>query len=146
MPTTLRDILRSKGSEVYSISPDATLKEVVAQLIEHNCGSLLVQDPNGDPSIIGIITERDILRASAANQKSFDEIRVADVMSADVITGSSKACISSVMGLLTENRIRHLPVVEDNELKGMISIGDVVKAQYDELAMENHYLKNYIHS
>jgi len=86
------------------------------------------------------------LRTTAATNKPLSEIRVSEVMSVDLIVASPGDSIESVMGLLTEKRIRHLPVVENNQLKGMISIGDVVKAQYDQLALENHYLKSYIQS
>ena len=127
---TLREILQQKGSEVYSIEPGATLEDVVQMLVENNCGSLLVCDPSSDQPMVGIITERDILRATAKADGSLAEIRVEQVMTANVITGSPQDSIESVMGLLTERRIRHLPVVEDNNLKGMISIGDVVKAQF----------------
>jgi CBS domain-containing protein len=140
----LQDILQAKGSQVFCIAPDATLEAVVQTLIDNNCGSLLVRDPHVDEPIVGIVTERDILRTTAATKKPLTEIRVYEVMSANVITAGPTDSVASVMGLLTEKRIRHLPVVENSELKGMISIGDVVKAQFDQLAMENHYLKSYI--
>jgi CBS domain-containing protein len=143
---TLQEILRKKGSKVHSISPHATLEDVVQKLVENNCGSLLVCEPDSDQPMVGIITERDILRATAKANRPLGETRVEEVMSTDVFTGSPQDSVESVMGLLTEKRIRHLPVVENNQLKGMISIGDVVKAQVDILAMENHYLKNYIQS
>ncbi len=142
----LKDILQGKGSDVYSISPDATIADVVQELVENNCGSLVVRATDGKRAMVGIITERDILRVTAAKTAPLEDIKVRDVMTTDVITGSPGDSVASVMGLLTRNRIRHLPIVEDNELKGMISIGDVVKAQFDELAMENHYLKEYIQS
>lgn len=143
---TIRDILREKGTAVHSIRPDQTVEEVVQTLVENNCGSLLVCDPNRLEPMVGIITERDILKATAAKTAPLSEIRVADVMSKDLITGSPSDTVAQVMRLLTENRIRHLPVIEDGELKGLVSIGDVVKAQLDELAKENHFLKNYIQS
>ena len=140
----LHEILRRKGSVVFSVDPDATLEDVVQKLVENNCGSLLVCREDSEKPMEGIVTERDILRTTAATKKPLREIRVTEVMSVDLIVGSPNDSIESVMGLLTKNRIRHLPVVEENQLKGMISIGDVVKAQFDELAMENHYLKSYI--
>ncbi|MDH3718823.1 MAG: CBS domain-containing protein [Planctomycetota bacterium] len=143
---TLQDILRIKGSQVFSIAPDATVETVVQTLVENNCGSLLVRDPQTDEPMVGIVTERDILRTTATKKKPLSEIRVYEVMTVNVITAAPSASVESVMGLLTQNRIRHLPVVENSELMGMISIGDVVKAQFDQLAMENHYLKSYIQS
>ncbi|NIP87119.1 MAG: CBS domain-containing protein [Planctomycetales bacterium] len=143
---TLKEILQSKGSQVYSIAPDATLETVVQTLVENNCGSLLVCDPQSDEPMVGIVTERDILRTTAATKKPLAEICVYEVMSVNVITAEPSDSLESVMGLLTDKRIRHLPVVENSQLKGMISIGDVVKAQFERLAMENHYLKSYIQS
>ena len=92
----------------------------------------------------GIITDRDILRATADENVSLKQVRVSEVMTVEVITGGPDDSVASVMGLLTEKRIRHLPIVHGGKLIGMISIGDVVKAQFNELAMENHYLKEYL--
>lgn len=145
---TLQEILRNKGTGVFTISPDATLDDVVQKLIQHNCGSLVVcrqlEDGRRGP-MVGIITERDILRACASRQGPLDQLRVADTMTRDVITGSPSDSIEDTMGLLTERRMRHLPILDGGELAGMISIGDVVKAHHDEVTLENHYLKSYIH-
>ncbi len=144
---TLSDILRSKGSQVYSISAQSTLEDVVQSLVRHNCGSLVVCE--GDDCqhgrLLGIITERDILRACAAHEASLAELRVADLMTRELVVGSPDDSIDDTMGLLTDKRIRHLPVVQNNRLLGLISIGDVVKWQHDSLSLENHYLKSYIH-
>lgn len=144
----LQDILVAKGADVRTIDPTATVDEAVAELVRHNIGSLVVVGHATDDEpgpMLGIITERDILRAWAMRQTSPDQLRVEEVMTRDVMTGKLDQDISSTMGLLTEKRIRHLPILEDGRLCGMISIGDVVKAQHDEMAMENHYLKNYLH-
>ena len=147
---TLQEILRRKGSKVHSISPDATLDDVVQKLVEHNCGSLVVcergHDGQDSGTLIGIITERDILRACAARRGPLEEINVRDAMSRELITGTPDDSIEDTMGLMTERRIRHLPILVDDRLAGLISIGDVVKAHHDEVAMENHYLKSYIQS
>ncbi len=144
---TLQDILRHKGDKVHTISPEATLEEVVDKLVGHNCGSLVVCDPTirDRCRLHGIITERDILRASAAHRGRLDKVLVKDVMTTEVICGSPSDTVEDTMGLMTDHRIRHLPVVEGGELMGLISIGDIVKSQHDALSMENHYLKNYIH-
>jgi CBS domain-containing protein len=145
--TTLQDILRGKGSDVFTTAPESTLHEVVDQLVARNCGSLVVCAPDDPGRMIGIITERDILRACRAGRKPLDQVKTADAMSTTVITASPSDSVEQVMGLMTENRIRHMPVLDDvGNLAGMISIGDVVKAQHDRLTMENHYLKNYIQS
>lgn len=136
-------ILHNKGENVYSISPDATLAEVVSKLVDKNCGSLLVMD--GD-RLAGIITERDILRTCASDKRPLTEIRVYERMTVDIVTATPDEDVNAVMGTLTKNRIRHLPIIEQDRLVGIISIGDVVKAQFDLLSMENHYLKSYINS
>lgn len=142
---TLNDILSSKGHHVFTIQPDATLDDVVQKLVSHNCGSLVVCNDNECQPILGIITERDILRAYASKQGTLEKIRVSDVMTVDLVTGMPHDSIEDTMGLMTNRRVRHLPIVEDGALRGMISIGDIVKAQHDHLSMENAYLKNYIH-
>ncbi len=141
----LQEILRAKGVEVFTTVPGVTLSRVAELLVEHNCGSLVVVETEGSKKMVGIITERDILRACAAD-KQLDQVKVDAVMSKRLITGRMSDSVAKIMGLLTENRVRHLPVIEGDELVGMISIGDVVKAQHDQLSAENHYLKNYIRS
>jgi CBS domain-containing protein len=147
---TLQEILRRKGSKVHSISPDATLDDVVQKLVENNCGSLVVCEPSADGhdsgTLIGIVTERDILRACASRRGPLTQIMVRDAMTRDPITGTPDDSIDDTMGLMTERRIRHLPILVNDRLAGMISIGDVVKAHHDEVALENHYLKSYIQS
>ena len=146
---TLQEILGAKGSAVRTIGPDATIDECVKALVRYNVGSLIVcrQDcPSEQASMLGIITERDILKCVAAHRNECGRLCVADVMTTNVITGTMNNTVGQVMGLMTENRIRHLPIMDGEQLLGIISIGDVVKAQHDEMALENHYLKNYIQS
>ena len=144
----LKDILGAKGDLVYTVAPDVTLNEVIRQLVEHNIGSLVVcgQDDEGQRQLLGIITERDILHCFAAGKFVLEEIAVAEAMTRELITGSPDDVVEEVMGLMTEKRIRHLPVVAENRLVGMVSIGDVVKAQHDRLAVENRFMKDYIQS
>jgi CBS domain-containing protein len=143
----LRDILSAKGSMVYAIGPSATLQDVVQRLVEHNIGSLVVcEDGSCENPVLGIITERDILRASAAGHAPLASTLVADVMATELITGAPGGLVEEIMGLMTRNRIRHMPVLEEGKLVGLVSIGDVVKAQHDRLAMENHFMKDYIRS
>jgi len=142
---TLCEILRAKGTEVFVTLPGVTLRNVTEVLVEHNCGSLVVVEYDGSRKMIGIITERDLMRACAKGL-SLDETVVEEVMTRDIITGHGSDSIADTMGLMTENRMRHLPIVENEELVGVISIGDVVKAQHSQLSAENHYLKRYIHS
>jgi CBS domain-containing protein len=138
----VRDILQHKGQQVHSIEPEATLTQAAQKMMEHRCGSLVVQVQD---QLVGIITERDVLRVCATGQ-SLGTVCVHEQMTRRVVTGSPADDLRSIMGVLTNKRVRHLPVLEEGKLVGMISIGDVVKSQYDELAFENHVLKSYIHS
>jgi CBS domain-containing protein len=141
----LEDILRAKGSEVYTVEPDATLAQVIRELVRRNVGSLVVvaSDPADDGQrVLGIITERDLLRAQASERLSLEERTVESVMTTDLVTASPDDRVEHAMGVMTENRVRHLPVLAGGRLLGIISIGDVVKAQHDELTMENHYMRH----
>jgi CBS domain-containing protein len=143
---TLQDILSVKGSATYTIAPEATLAEVVRRLVEHRVGSLLVcrQDRPEESRLVGIVTERDILYFCARAESSLSEATVAEVMTTDLITAAPGDAVEQIMGLMTTKRIRHLPVLSEGRLVGMVSIGDVVKAQHDRLAMENRFMKDYI--
>lgn len=142
----LQDILRVKGAAVHTISPEATLDDVAQRLIAHNCGSLVVCEPGLPGALVGIVTERDILRVCAAQRGPLERLRVAEVMTREPTTGTPYDTIEDTMGLMTEQRIRHLPILDEGRLAGIISIGDVVKAHHDQVALENHYLKSYIQS
>ena len=142
---TIQEILNAKGSTVHTIGPDATLEEAVGELIRHNVGSLVVCASEAQPDRpIGIITERDLLRTCATSKCGIAEAKVADQMSTDLITASAEDSVERIMGVMTEKRIRHLPVCTEGRLVGLVSIGDVVKAQHDRLAMENKFMKDYI--
>ena len=138
----IRDILQQKGGEVYSTTPQSTLAEAAQEMMDHRCGSLVVLQ---DDSLVGILSERDLVRACAAGEP-IDTIRVGDWMTTNVATGSSEDPIPEVMGMLTFRRIRHLPIMEDGKLAGLVSIGDIVKTQVDQLVFENHFLKSYLNS
>jgi CBS domain-containing protein len=139
----VRDILQSKGMTVYDCSPDDTLADVVDLLVQHNIGSLVVMSHN---EMVGIITERDILRAVAITRGPLEFFRVHERMTRCPLVAAPGDDVADAMCTMTERRIRHLPVVEHGKLVGIISIGDLVKAQHDELCRENHYLKSYIQS
>jgi len=144
----LIDILRIKGTLVHSIAPQAKLSEAIRKLVEFNIGSLVVCEDLGCHAghVLGIVTERDILRSCDEAESSLSTRTVAEVMSKNLIVGAPHDSIDDTMGLMTEHRIRHLPVMDGDELKGMISIGDVVKAHHHLAVVENHYLKSYIQS
>jgi CBS domain-containing protein len=128
------------------IGADATLADAAQTLVEHKIGALLVsQSPEGgEAQPVGIITERDILYSCAADNLPLATTRVAEIMTTELITGSPGDAVESVMGLMTSKRIRHLPVFAEGRLVGIVSIGDIVKAQHDRLAMENRFMKDYI--
>ncbi len=138
----IRDILHGKGTEVATISPEATIHEAMTALVSRRIGSLVVTDEKR--KILGIITERDILRECTARSERIKETLVREVMTPDLIIGVPDDEVSYVMGIMTQNRIRHLPVMTDEHLEGLISIGDVVKAQLEETEFENRYLKDFI--
>jgi CBS domain-containing protein len=143
---TLDDILETKGAAIYTIGPEATLQEVTEELVRRNVGSLLVcqRDAMAGEQLLGILTERDILHVCASGRGSLDTLAAKDVMTTRLITASPQDSVDDAMGLMTAHRIRHLPVLSNGRLVGLVSIGDVVKAQHDRLALENHFMKSYI--
>ena len=142
----LHEILLAKGNEVRSIGPNATLQEAVDRLVAYRIGSLLVCRPgaSGEDEPVGIVTERDVLYACTSGRWALGEVKVSEVMTTELVAASPEDEIELVMGLMTRHHIRHLPVLSEGRLAGMISIGDVVKSQHDRLAMENRFMKEYI--
>jgi CBS domain-containing protein len=139
----LNDVLDKKSKDVHTISSNASFDDVVTELVRFNIGSLLVRDSPDGP-ILGIITERDILRALAAHRAPLTELRVSSCMSRDLITAQFHDDITVAMRLMTTHRVRHLPVIQGETLYGIVSIGDIVKAHHDELELENYLMLNYI--
>ena len=139
----LRDILSQKGDAVFTVSPRAKLAGAVQVMVEHNVGSLVVCD---NESMVGILSERDILRAMAESGQALEQMLVGERMTQKVITGDPTDDLNKIMGIMTQHRIRHLPVLENGRVSGLISIGDIVKAQHEQLARENHFLMSYIQS
>lgn len=137
----IRDILRTKGSEVISVSPDAPVLAAVRILSEHRIGALVVREGSG---IEGIISERDVLNLVARDPSTVAETPVREVMSTDVIVAVAEDDLDYVMNIMTENRIRHLPILREQELAGIVSIGDVVNAMRRSMESENRHLKDYI--
>jgi CBS domain-containing protein len=144
----LEEILKSKGSTVFTIGAEATLEQAVSRLVDHNIGSLVVcsRDVEHGERPIGIITERDILHACSSKRgHDLATTRVEVVMSTDLSMASPGDLVENMMVLMTKKRIRHLPVITEGRLVGLVSIGDIVKAQADRLALENQFMKDYIH-
>lgn len=137
----LKDIVRTKGSTVFSIDPDRTVKDAIDMLVQYNIGSLLVM---ADARPLGIFTERDTLRTVARNAEDFSALRIGDVMTSDLIIGDLEDDVEDAMTVMTEKRIRHLPVMAEDRVAGLVSLGDLVKSQHDEKTVTIRYLKDYI--
>jgi CBS domain-containing protein len=148
----IRDILREKGSDVITIRADRTVAEAVRVLNEHRIGSLLVTGAGGEPK--GIVTERDLLHyvgdawadPSVPDGTPAADRPVSALMTGDLVIAVPDDELDYVMGIMTQNRIRHLPVMDEGRLAGLISIGDVVRAQLHQHAYENRMLRDYIRS
>ncbi len=136
------DILTTKGSSVVSIGPDRPVHEAMRLLVEHNIGALLVLDGKG--TISGILSERDLLRAAAADPHRLASASVTDLMTAEVVTTSADTDIRELMDVMTERRIRHLPVLARGAVCGLVSIGDIVNALRRSVEAENQQLHAYI--
>ncbi len=138
----VKEILKSKGASVYTIGKDKTLADAVKVLSNNNIGVLLVL--NDDGKTIGIISERDIVRAVFTNQSGFSNLKVSEQMTGKLIFVEPEDDLNYVEKIMTENRVRHLPVFQDGTLVGLISIGDIVKTQITDMQTENKYLMDYI--
>lgn len=137
----IADVLRRKGTAVATVPPDATVAELIGELAAHNVGALPVVDGG---NLVGIVSERDVVRRLHAGGASLLEASVADIMTTDVTTCSPGDDVTDLAAVMTARRFRHLPVVVEGELKGIVSIGDLVKARIDLLESERAQLQNYI--
>jgi CBS domain-containing protein len=126
---TIATILASKGVKVVTIRPEQTLREALAMLAQHSIGAVIVTDALG--TLVGILSERDIVREAVRNERFFD-LAVSAIMTRNVVTGHPADDANAVATTMTAKRFRHLPVVEGGKVVGVISLGDVVKAQRDE--------------
>ena len=139
----VRDVLESKGRRVISIEAQATVSEAVAMLVQNNIGSLPVVDPAG--KLVGVFSERDVLRLIHSRGEGFGRLRVSDVMTPGPITCSLEDQVDDVMGKMSERHIAKVPVLSSEQLVGVISVGDVIKVLYDKVHTENQHLRSYIH-
>jgi CBS domain-containing protein len=137
----LYEILEEKGGEVLEVDADASVFEAVQLMVEKNVGSLLVTE-KGD--ITGIVTERDYLRRVALEGRTDRETPVREIMSSPLIVASPETTIDECMALMTDRRIRHVPVVDEGSVVGVVSIGDLVKFKSKLQTFEIQYLTNYI--
>jgi len=144
MNVIVRDILERKGSDVLLVKADCSVTEAVASMCERGVGSAVIAGDDGMPA--GIVTERDILRQFARHGTQLGGLRVADIMTTPVTTADADASLQDIMKTMTTHRFRHIPIVDDGKLAGILSIGDVVKARLRETETEAESLRQYISS
>jgi CBS domain-containing protein len=137
----VKQILKSKGNRIIEVSIDATVLEALKRMAENNIGSVIVMD--GD-KIAGIFTERDYAHKVGVLDVAPSTIRVSDVMTRGLITVGMDVTVNECMEIITDNKVRHLPVIDDDHIVGVVSIGDVVKDMIDELQFVVKQLENYI--
>jgi CBS domain-containing protein len=137
----ISDILRHKGSNVVTIAPSGAVPEMLAALAEHNVGDLVVVD---GAKVVGIASERDVVRRLAELGAELLQVTVADIMTTTVVSCGSHDSVDSVAETMTERRIRHMPVVDDEVLMGIVTIGDVVSSRIRQLEQDRGQLEQYI--
>src|SRR6266480_4842085 len=135
-------ILSQKGREIYSLPPDATVYDAIALLDEKNIGAVLVMDQD---KLMGLFSERDYTRKVVLRGKRSRETKVSDIMSSDLKVVSPREAVDACLRLMTDKRIRHLPVVDEGKVVGIISIGDLVKWVISCQSAAIAHLENYIH-
>jgi CBS domain-containing protein len=137
----ISDILRHKGADVVTIAPSDTVATLVAALAEHNLGALIAVD--GD-RVAGIVSERDIVRQFAKRGAAILELPVDKIMTTSVVSCTSRDSVDSIAETMTQRRIRHMPVIDDGALSGIVSIGDVVSSRMRQLEQDRGQLEQYI--
>ena len=140
----VRDVLRKKGRGVATVAPDATVSELLGRLAENNVGALVVTSEDG--RVRGIVSERDVVRALHRHGIGLLAQPISTIMTSQVTTAAPHDSVESLARVMTDARVRHLPVVEDGRLTGIVSIGDVVKNRIDQLESERESLIGYIQS
>jgi CBS domain-containing protein len=138
----ISDVLRVKGTQVITVIPDTTVRQLVAILAEHRIGAVVVS--HDGIAVDGIVSERDVVQALARRGAAVMSAKVTAIYTAQVHTVTSQSPIEDVMRMMTERRVRHAPVVADGRLQGIVSIGDVVKIRLGELQAERTALTDYI--
>lgn len=132
-------ILRRKGRDTITIEPDAPLKDAVDAFSEYDIGALVVEEADGD--VVGLLSERDVVRALSDRDPGVLDHAVRSVMSTEVLTCTPQDGVKELMEVVTHRRVRHLPVLEDGELNGIISIGDLLKTRIEEVETEQEILR-----
>ncbi|MDX1428916.1 MAG: CBS domain-containing protein [Rhodothermales bacterium] len=141
MQTTIADVLRLKGGDVLTIGGTATVYEAIEQMEHERVGSIIVMD---DDEVVGIFTERDYLRRIVLKGRTSKTTQVQEVMTRELVCVDPSYSVQECMAVMTDRKIRHLPVIDDGRLAGIVSIGDLVKTISDEAQARVHYLTDYI--
>lgn len=136
-------LLKYKGRGIYSVTPDTPVLDAIREMAEHSVGALLVMQGE---KLLGVLSERDYARKVILKGRSSNEIRVAEIMSSPVLTVKPDVSVNECMRLMTDNRVRHLPVVDNERVIGVLSIGDLVRAVVEEQKQTIEQLEQYIHS
>jgi len=140
----LAELIKGKQKEIVKIRENSTIAEAAATITQHKIGALLVNDEGG--SILGILSERDIVRGMGQHGADLHDVLVSELMTSDLIRCAPADTVNEAMAMMTDRRIRHLPVFEAEELVGFISIGDLVKCRMMEVQSEAEALRQYINS
>ena len=140
----LKDVLETKGHRVVTVSAKSSVADAIRTMHAEKVGAVMVPDAEGCP--VGILTERDVVRLYADGDRDLDTLAVEARMTCSFVVGLLSMSVDEALGLMTERRFRHLPVVEDGKLLGLVSIGDLVKVKLNETAQEAQALRAYIAS
>ncbi|MCX2931014.1 CBS domain-containing protein [Mycobacterium sp. CVI_P3] len=137
----IADILRTKGAAVATVTETTTVTGLLAELVIHNIGAMVVVGPDG---VVGIVSERDVVRKLHDHGPDLLRSAVADIMSKILVTCTPDDLVDDLSAVMTNNRVRHVPVMQDGRLVGIVSIGDVVKNRMEQLQAEQEQLQAYI--
>lgn len=138
----ISDVLQTKGSSMTTLAPSATVGELVDVLAARGIGAVIVSEDGRSPA--GMVSERDVVRRLQSGAEALMDQRLDHIMSADVAICAPTDRVDAVLQLMTDRRIRHVPVLDEGQLVGLVSIGDLVKSRIDELALERDQLSSYI--
>ena len=138
----VQELLERKSTELISIKASVSVLEAIATMCDKKVGALLIESDDGQ--LIGIATERDILRLCSSRHGRIDDAMINEAMTRDLIVGSPDCTVDQAMSMMTEHRFRHLPIIDGGKSIGMISIGDLVKAKLKDVTVEVKYLRDYI--
>lgn len=142
MTTKIDDILKGKSEKIITVLPDDSLYNAIQEMVNHNIGSVLVVSKENE--LVGIITERDVLKQCVRRSDRLKTTAVESVMTTDLIIGLHNDSVDYLVGVMTTNKIRHIPILTDGKIQGIVSIGDLLKSKMKSVEYENRYLKDYI--